>query len=285
MYSFSERLAAVRELGLVNVRVVETEGKGFKSALLSLPQVDVKNDAGLLMIIDSQRQVSFALILSMRRDNCVHAVWTEGAARTIRTLGDQTPDEDVATFTKRIPTSLTNSGEYATKNNAYDNNGVWFISVAGGKLRMWEVAVVTDISDGYSHYFLSLQEVYKAGLFGKDGAIWMPPEQFPGYGNWQSLQSYLAGTVDVESLKPASRHKAKAEKLPPLGKNQARVVWFSQSRRYGLAALADGRIARLHASKVLEQEFPAFEPGEIISFEQLKPTPQGYDLLGVKAII
>lgn len=289
MYNFNRRLTTLKDLGVVGIRVLqvsnERPGTGNKTA--GGAELAVQNSQGFIGAFGSRQRIIFALAVEVERQSDLHVAWAEGATKEIRTLGDQTPNEDAATFVKRIPTSFTNSGEFTTKSNDFQCNGVWIINVAGGKLRMWEVAIITDIRDGWSRYYLSLQEVYKAGLFRKDGIIWVSQEQFPGYEGWESLQSHLfSSVVDIGSLKPASRYRAKkAGELALLAGNQARILWFSQSRRYGLARPADGKTVRLHASKVLGQEFPAFEPDEVISFEKLEITPLGNNLLGVRAII
>lgn len=286
-YSLCKRFEELKKLGLVDVRVVEAGSENSKSELLERPVIDIKNDQGFFAAYDSGQEVFFGLLIETSRNPDVHVVWVEGTQRKIKTLADLTLEKETAIFAKRIPTSRTKSGEYATKNNDFQSNGVWFVSLAGSELQMYEVAIVTIHQGGYSRYYLSLQLVYRADMYhDKDDKIWIPPEQFPHYGEWLSLQSFLAEVIEPKSLNPDANYRQDevVAVTPPSSANWAKIIWFSQTRRYGFALLPDGRTARLHASQVTGQEFPAFEPGQCVAFKSLKPAPKGIDLVGVREI-
>ncbi len=275
MYNYPQRLAEMQELGLIRILVCDTHGE--------LP-MDLRN-SGLLGTYSYKTVVKFELVLEVNKSADVAVFFTQGDARDINFINDRSSDEEMTGFfSKNIGTTTDNDGRYTTKNNPHQTNGVWFMSFAKGKLKMWEVAIVTKIIGELSWYYLSLQLTYQADMFNKEGELWISPEQFPGYENWHSLQDLLQEAVDIKLLKPASKYKAAKVKKVKLADNQAKITWFSQSRRYGFAELGDGRTGRLHASQVLEQEFPAFEPGQIVLFDSLRATPQGTDLIGVKEI-
>ncbi len=274
MYNYNQRLAEMQKLGLV--RILACTHEELSTDL---------EDSGLLDVHDCKVPIKFELILHVEKTVNVVVFFTQGDARNINLITGRSSDEEPPRFfSKNIGTTTDNGNRYTTKNNSHQTNGVWFMSLADKKLQMWEVAIVTNIKDEKSHYYLSLQLVYQADMYKKKGELWIPPDQFPGYDSWHSLQNLLQEVVDVKSLKAAARYKAAKVEPVDIADNQARVTWFSQSRRYGFAKLGDGRTCRLHASQVLDQDFPAFEQGQVIAFNSLKITPQGVDLIGAKEI-
>lgn len=282
-YSLHERFRKLKRLGLVSIGIAGNEDFNLEFGDNN-PEFLTANKQGFFAAYDSGENVSFELAIETSRRPGIHVVWLEGNQRTIKVLADRATDKGTAVFVKRIPTSQTLNGGYATKNNDFQSNGVWLISTAKSELQMWEIAIVTVLKGGYSRYHLSLQLVYRADMYcDKDGKIWIPPEQFQGYESWTSLRSFLAETVEPKSLSPDVnyRHDDFTVITPPSSADKAKIVWFSQTRRYGFALLADGRTARLHASQVLGQEFPAFEPCQLVAFKSLETTPRGVDLVGV----
>ena len=120
-YSLRKRFKELKKLGLADIRVVEAGNWNSKSELLEKPAIDIKNDQGFFAAYDSGQEVFFCLLTETSRNPDVHVVWVEGTQREVKTLADLMPDRETAIFAKRIPTSRTKSGEYATKNNDFRN--------------------------------------------------------------------------------------------------------------------------------------------------------------------
>src|SRR3989344_3859095 len=286
MYNFKNRLEAMQLLGLVNIGVFAGVGKGDTQVLLD-------DETGHLVVYPAGEKAVFQIFVSVAGGANVSLAFSEGRLRKMTRMTGQ----EVALnflYAKNIGTTSDLGGNYVTKNNDHQGNGVWFVHVDGDKLQMWEIAIVTDVRGGQSHYYLSLQLVYKASMYLATEKIyhdvyprtpiWVPEEQFPNFQEWASLHEFLRGNVKLADLRPASRYRKTRLKASEPTDGQARILWYNQSRRYGFASLPTGQTVRLHASQVLGQEFPAFEPGQLVTFQNLKSTGQGFDLEGVEKI-
>jgi hypothetical protein len=295
MYSYSRRLKQLDQLGLVNLKVVLVEGdEESKLNLLSKPEITIKNDSGFLLACDPGVQMHFALIAKMTMAaNQTSLFEATGASRQIQRLTDKTPGELLATFIKLVPTHPDKEGSFVTKDNDFQNNNFWLMNTADGKLQMWQIGIVTNVTEGYSKYYLSLQLVYSADMYMNDADkndvhIFIPEEQYPNYAEWLDLEILLHKVVDVPSLKPASDYKPPEPKFTKLNTNQCEVIWFNQCRRYGLGKFqstmrgrAGNRTAIIHASEIKGQEFPALSPGQLVNFKTLRPNRQRFELIGV----
>jgi cold shock CspA family protein len=290
MYNFSEQLSFLKKLGLVGIRILQVPNErpmpGEKT--VGGTELAVRNNWGFVGTFNSRRKLTFALAVEIERRGDFHVVWTEGPAKEIKALGDQTPDAKTALLTKRIPTDTTLGGDFTTKSSDKFGNGVWVISTTDGQLQMWEAAIVTILTGGQARYYLSLQKVYAAAMFRctiEDGAdpIYVPEEQFPNYMDWSSLRSFLAKAVDVSVLKPLSEYQPElAEEPMALADGQAEVIWFNQAKGFGFAIVnGENPNPNFHRSQVRDQEFPAFQSGQIIRYDNLNRTRRGVQLMGV----
>lgn len=271
-------------------------GEESKTDLLSVPEIPVKNDDGFLLACDPSEKMHFAIIAMVGvNPNAQYTYVFEavGSGRQIQKLTDKTFGENYATFIKLIPTHPDKNDAFVTKDNDFQNNNLWFLSIENGNLQMWQIGIITNVVGGYSNYYLSLQLVYSAEMY-NNGAnnvllpIFIPEEQFPGYSNWESLKAFLDSFVDVSKLKPMSDYKPREPKPPELKSNQCEVIWFNQCRRYGLGKFQStmrGRVgnqtAIIHASEIKGQDFPALNPGQLVNFKTLRPNKQRFELVGV----
>jgi len=295
MYSLSQRSEKLVKLGLLNLRVVLVEGEKSKLELLNKTGIGVKNDTGFLLACDPSEHMTFAMIAEVGiYARHTHVFEVTGPARNIQRLADQTPSETYAHHIKLVPTHPDKNGAYVTKDNDFQNNNFWLMNTEGGKLQMWQIGIVTNIAEGYSKYYLSIQLVYSADMYKDGNKIIIPEDQFSNYKEWLSLQKFLEGHVDFESLRHVSELRNEITKTMTvphaLGPYQCKVLWFNQCRRYGLGQITrngtggkKGTTAtvRIHATEIEGSEFPALDPGQIVNFKNLRPNPKGFDLLGV----
>ncbi|MEK7212260.1 MAG: hypothetical protein AAB686_01110, partial [Patescibacteria group bacterium] len=242
-------------------------------------ELPVQNDQGFLGSFNPKQKATFALAVEIERRSDLHVVWAEGRDRQIRALGDQTPGVETAVFSKRIPTDKTLSGDYVTKSTDNLGNGVWAVSTTGGQLQMWEVAVVTIVANGQSRFYLSLQKVYAAMMYYDRSAdpvapVFISDDQFPGYGDWSNLRGFLEEVVDLSVLKPVAEYKPSKKRGPgKLTGDQAEIIWFNQAKGFGFARVeGEDPNPNFRRSQVTGQEFPAFEPEQIIRYSFLNRT-------------
>jgi cold shock CspA family protein len=295
MYRFSERLVLMQDLGVVEIKVykVPNERPLPGEKLAGGVELAVQNDQGFLGGFNPQQKLTFALVVEIERRDDLHIVWAEGRDRNIKPLGDQTSDAATALFSKRIPTDRTLSGDYVTKSTDNLGNGIWVISTADGQLRMWEAAIVTILADSptakrrEARYYLSLQKVYAVEMFNlavaeHDDHLIIPEEQFPGWGDWSSLQSFLLERVSTSRLRPFSEYQSVAPEESALAVGQAEVVWFNQAKGFGFARVdGEERNPIFYRASVQDQEFPAFNPGQVVGYALLERTGKGARLRGV----
>ncbi len=291
MYNFNEQLVLLEDLGVVGIRVlrVSNERPGPGEKITSGTELAAQNSQGFIGAFNSRQKVTFALVVEVERHDDLHVVWMEGFVKEIRMLGDQTLGSPTATFAKRIPTDTTMSGDYVTKSNDRQGNGIWIVNTANGKLQMWEVAIVTVVAKGQSKYYLSLQKVYAADMYAPaDGRgapldLFIPEEQFPGYKEWASLQYFLNGVGNFLSYKRFPEYQPEPAKEPvALADNRAEIIWFNQAKGFGFVRInGETPNPNFHRSQVRDQEFPAFQPGQIIRYDSLNRTPRGVQLMGV----
>ena len=298
MYKFNEQFGQLKNLGVTAVKVyrVANERPLPGQKLTGGIELAVTNDAGSLVTLKAKEKATFVLAVEVGRRSDLHVVWAEGRDRVLRALGDSTPAAETVLFSKRIPTDATMNNEFVTKNNAMFSNGVWVVSTTDGRLQMWEVAVVTILADGKklgsreSRYYLSLQKVYEGRMFRVDAAeiledlIFIPEEDFPGYADWRSLRLFLALAADHSKLKLHTKYRSpkKERKLVELAEGQAQIVWYNQVGQQGFARVnGHEENAYFHRTAVCDQEFPAFESGQMVAYAELHITPKGTQLVGV----
>lgn len=286
-YSLSNRLELLRALGLVGLRVVEHEGEQSKTELLGKDKITVKNDSGRLCQTDPGTQITFAIIAEAERPGNLFVFEAVGRARSIQILNDQTREQGTATYAKTVHTYPDKNNNWVTKLNDFQNNGFWLVKLADSRLEMWEICIVTNVADGFAKFYLSLQRTYTAGMYNNNGQLAIPEKEFPGYKTWKALQTFLKDNCDVNSLKPWSSYKwPEEEKRPELRLDQAETIFFSQSRRYGLAKVPrQFESSIVHATDIIDGEFPALDPGQICTYEEVVLTPpKGNKLKGVRPI-
>ena len=291
MYSLSQRSEKLVKLGLLNLRVVLVEGEKSKLELLNKTGIGVKNDTGFLLACDPSEHMTFAMIAEVGiYARHTHVFEVTGPARNIQRLADQTPSETYAHHIKLVPTHPDKNGAYVTKDNDFQNNNFWLMNTEGGKLQMWQIGIVTNVAEGYSKYYLSIQLVYSADMYRGGAFLFIPREQFPGYENWESLKIFLSSVHDYMTLKPVTEYWPENPKITVLEPNQCQVLWFNQCKRYGLGKImrntGGGKkvitaTVRIHASEIEGQEFPALNPGQVVNYKSLRPNAEGFDLLGV----
>ena len=294
MYSFSGRLEVLKNLGVVgiNVLVVSNDRPLPGEKLAGGTEMKVQNDQGFIGSLNPKLKSTFAIVIEVKRQADLHVVWAEGRDRNIRPLGDQTPATATALLSKRIPTDRTLSGDWVTKSTDNLGNSIWVISTAGGQLQMWEVAVVTIVAANKSNCYLSLQKVYAGEMFACtleegpnqwDDPVYVDDKRFPTYVDWTSLRLFLSREVSREGLRPLSEcQQAEPTESLALPSDQAEVIWFNMAKGFGFAkANGEEKNPIFHRSSVQGQDFPAFEPGQIVSYAALDRTPRGAQLKGV----
>lgn len=294
MYNLNERLELIKSIGVIGIMVskVPNERPLPGEKLAGGVELSVQNNAGFLAAFSPREKLTFVLSVETQRRKDIFVVWAEGRNRQIRALGDQTPGAETGNFSKRIPTDKTLSGDWVTKSTDNIGNGIWIISTAGGQLQMWEVAIVTVVTGGRANFYLSLQKVYAAEMFARkqsldesNSSVFIPEEQFPGYAGWESLQEFIERAVNVASLGPVSEYKPAELEEKLLVAGQAEVVWFNLAKGFGFARVA-GEINNpiFHRTSILNQQFPAFEPGQILTYSYFDRTPKGVQLRGVSEV-
>lgn len=285
-YSFSSCLEELKKLGLVNLRVVEVNGE-TKTELLNKSEIPVRNNYGFLCGVDPVVKMQFAIITEVERRSGLYAFEVIEKQRKIQVLNDKDMANPSAIFVKSVPTHPDKKGNHVTKNNDFQNNGFYFASINDSQLTMWEICIVTDVKGGYSRYYLSLQKTYQAGMYNNDGKLIIPEKEFPGYKDWHGLQDFLADTVNLKVLRPWSDYQwPKEVDERGLKANEARIIFFNQSRRYGLGKVAKRfNPAMIHASEIFDGEFPALNSGQICTFERMVETAPGkFQLKGVRPV-
>lgn len=299
MYRLSKQLELMEALGLVGIRVykVSNERPLPGEKLTGGMELTVQNDQGFLGVFNSREKLTFVLAAEVERRSDLHVVWAEGHDRNLRDLADQAlPSADASIFAKRIPTDKTLSGEWVTKSTDNLGNSIWVISTADGQLQMWEVAVVSILANGQAKLYLSLQKVYAGEMFACtleegpdqwDDPVYVKEEEFPGFCDWTSLRVFLSQVVSTVGLRMLSEHKPSLEPKEPklLLACQAAVVWFNQAKGFGFAEVTgEERNPIFHRTSVQDQEFPAFEPKQILAYSFLDRTPKGAQLRGVREV-
>ncbi|PJE50361.1 MAG: hypothetical protein COV29_04255 [Candidatus Yanofskybacteria bacterium CG10_big_fil_rev_8_21_14_0_10_36_16] len=282
MYNFDERLKCLSKLG-IDIRVLNLTSEIKDGNLFFAEVLSPKNNSGLLIMAEPNEEVKFGVVVDLEKNSELIVFEVSGKNRNITLLGNKSPSNSATkTFIKRVRTHPDKTGCYTTKNNAFQNNGLWVAKIGPKSLEMWEIAIVTQIQ-GLSKYYLSLQKVYCADLYENNGEIFVPEEQFLNYNNWQSLNELVKKCVNVEKLTSAKNYSPPNDTAPELEPNKCQIQWFNQSRRYGLGNINGHRgPVMIHSSEILDQEFPALDPGTIVSFDKIKRTPQGLQLQGVK---
>lgn len=290
MYSFREQLGQISMDGLAQVTVLDTgvENGGFKHQLLDRPELPVLNDAGLLGAFDPKKQMGFGLVIEVPKTSGLDVFWLEGGNRRIKPLSDLAPRDMIGTFLLRVPTSLTLQGEYTTKSNNKENNAAWLMNTRDGQLKMWEIAIVTKIVGGVSRYHLSLQLVYQGEMYNEDGRALVPHWQFRNFKEWDgegSLREFLDRHVRASSLPSASEAVEPALSAVEMADQRSEVIFFNQAKGWGLGRVADKeKPAFIYNTNVVGQEFPAFDPRQIVAYEKIEENPRGMVLLGVREI-
>lgn len=292
MYSFREQLALMKDLGVVGIKIYKiSNGRpplpGEK--LTGGVESSIQGDQGFLGAFDSKMKATFILAVEVEWRDDLYVVWAEGRDRNIKPLGNRMSDAPTTLFSKRIPTDKTVSGDWVTKSTDNLGNSVWVISTANGQLQMWEVAIVTIVTNGQGKFYLSLQKVYSGDMFNNRYSsednffVFIPEEQFPGYAEWYSLRGFLDSHTNRTNLKDISRYIPGPEEDPPvLVDGQAEVIWFNQAKGFGFVRVpGEEKNPIFHRTSIQNQEFPAFEPGQVIMYSSLDRTPRGAQLRGV----
>ena len=298
MYNYKERLAKLKKLGLLKLTVYRVMGEALGQIPLS------PNSIGHLILLHKFFEAKFKIEIAVNDNPFIFE--TVGAKSKVMPLEDKNFGvEKIRRFVKTVRTHPDKNGAFTTKNNPAQNNGLWFVHITPkGKLQMWEIAIVTNVKDGYSNYYLSLQEVYSAKMYqtidgGLNSDIYIPEQEFPGFSKWESLKNFFENNISAINFPLAESYRPKVKVMEDLGLDnpklhKAKVIFFSQSRRYGLCWI-DYRLdpAIIHASEI-KAEFPALEPGQIVSYESLRKTirlapnglstKEGFELVGVNEI-
>ncbi len=267
-------------LDLTEITQENFEGSSLVE-LINACGLEVIKESGLLCAIDSSRKTTFGLVATAIQREDLHIVQISGERRMIDILKNYSTRNGQVQILKKVATTQSKEGHFVTKENNFQNNGIWIISTRNGKLEMWQISIVTDVKGGYSFYYLSVQLVYQAQMYNDKGALCVFPDEFQGYTSWPALSLFLKSKVDVSLLPPAETHKPKVNLQVELQANQCQIIFFNQSKRYGLGKVASQNSAVMIHASAIEQEFPALANGQIVTFKSLLKTPQGYQLVGV----
>ena len=290
MYNYSKRLQTLKYLGVIDLQVFMqvSEDDYYSEDTEETPPdairpLEVRNNSGLLCRAGSKERMTFSLMIKTEKRPCIVVFTAEGREKKIFLLKDTLRELAAeATFVKKI-NSMAEMQEESQTTKPFSNH-FWFLSVLEGRLRMWQVGIVTNIEreSGFSNYYLSLQLVYSANLYNKNSAVFVPKEHYPGYTEWKDLQLLLKKMVDVSKLRPAEEYSPVPKKEVELGANESEVLWFNQIARYGLGRVSGlSRPAMIHASAINNGEFPSLHNGEIVTFKSLVHKPKGVELIGV----
>lgn len=279
MYNCQEKLEELREEVGVSVEVKSFTPqtlKPFKRQLLepSFGQLLNPEKDGFLQEVGAKTPLNFVLIVEAPRDRHIRPVIVSGRSKRIIRLGDQTPQEPLATYAKVVVTNPTKEDWESTKYNR--ENNLRLVSVTSDLFAMWEIGVVTRIIGSVAKHFLTVQKEYEGKMYNLGGTVLIP--DFPGFDQWGDLQNILeewpdptlAHLTEIESLVQTATTGISAA---PLEENRARVIFFNLAGGKGKAATTAGQEAlTVHWSKIETSErFAHLEKGQIISFTGTAP--------------
>lgn len=260
MYNCHRELKSLGELGL-NISVHKKEFLHEDKKLLE------PGEDGFITKLFKNMPTDFIITTEARRSDNLVLATVVGGTRNIQSLKDHTPDDSSATYVKKVAAERISSG-FTTKPS---RNNFRIFSTHKNKFRMWEVAIVTRILGRDSLYFLTIQKIYEADMYNDDGNIWMPPEQYPGYEKWESLQNLLVRMVELDSLLDQSEYKPSKNKKDKdsVNPDRGRMLFFNLSGSYGLAEvnIEDFDTAIVYWSQInTNDRFTHLEEGQMVSF-------------------
>lgn len=159
----------------------------------------------------------------------------------------------------------------------YPSNHIRVLEVTlGGKIRMWEVALVSERGTG----FLTTQMTYQATCYrGPNEEVVCPLTEHSAPVTTaikHCLGKRTAGLPSIENYRPTQdiRHTSLLA-LPP--GNFGLVIWWNEAMRMGMMRTSEGKEVRVLGSKIRTgRQYRTFLiPGEVVEFQKLQPTPQG----------
>lgn len=208
--------------------------------------------------------------LIQKREKLMPFCFNVDGKKNVVLMKERLEDQDFSIFSKRISVFKTDFNILVTRYP--ENNLRVLIPESGGRLEIWEVAIVSQ--DGL--FFLTTQMTYEAKCYrGENGEIICP--RFEWETKWPQLMEIVKpifGGAELSSISEyISPSPMKADGFP---KNHGKVLWWNCAQGLGAIVLdTKGTLARVYWRDIIsEKRFKALEPGQIVSYQKLDIPPQ-----------
>jgi cold shock CspA family protein len=279
LYNFFEEKSRLLKMG-INVSV-------FENFLETYHNLDIDSNDGLIKTLPSGTQGSFQIriVIDGPHTNVVVPATVQGRQKTITKLKNKSEEKSIKEYNKNVtakPLYNKEDNQFLGFTTMPPDHSVKIFSVTEDVFRMHEVAIVTRIQEKQAHYFLTIQEVYRADLFQDRNKVWISSDQYRGYTKWESLQKLLPKMVEVSSLPNKSEYEHTEKKQKKLKKNEARVIFFNLAEGWGLAITSDRQVANVHWSQIFSKDrFKHLAGNQVVSFNKIEETERGRQLKGI----
>ncbi|MEX1064121.1 MAG: hypothetical protein WED06_02215 [Candidatus Paceibacterota bacterium] len=243
-------------------------------------------DDGFFFWLPRDEKLNFKLEVRTPRLHSVRVIVVQGKSKKISSKKDETPESDIASYRRTIPTEEVVSAMEESYSTKPKNHNLRVVVIKDRTFELWEISIVTLIMGERANYHLVIQKTYSANMYRKDGRIHVSENEFPGYSTWSDLHNLLEEMVDVQTLDKFAGETVATKNGFELSGNIGRVIFFNLSNMWGFVQTAQGP-AFLHWRQILDcEDFPMKEAGDIIEFEGLlNDSQERQRVLGVRSAI